>query len=177
MLRPPSPPPYCALQATHCALQATALPQAPARTAAATPRCVHALHARAHAATLCMQVRRMLGMGAIVGVSVSTPAEAVCAAEAGADYVGAGAVFATLTKDTSVQLGVDGLRAIVQQSPVPVVAIGGINRSNAAETMAAGCAGVAVVSCLFDVDDVEAATRELRGVMGLDGTARAAATG
>ena len=110
----------------------------------------------------CTAVRRLVGSAMIVGVSVSTAAEAQRAARDGADYVGAGAVFATPTKESSEAIGVDGLCTVVAGSPVPVVAIGGIKPENVDDVMASGCAGVAVVSGMFGADDLETATRDLR---------------
>ena len=112
----------------------------------------------------CAAVRRIVGPSMIVGVSVKTEEEAIAAARDGADYVGAGAVFATATKESEA-IGVDAIARIVAASPVPVVAIGGINAGNAAEVMGSGCAGVAVVSALFAAQDVAAATRELHGIV------------
>jgi thiamine-phosphate diphosphorylase len=97
----------------------------------------------------------------LIGVSVKTPEQALEAAQAGADYVGAGAVFATATKESTC-IGVDGLRAVVAASPIPVVAIGGVGAENVADAVAAGCAGVAVVSALFGAADIAAAAAELR---------------
>lgn len=110
----------------------------------------------------------MVGDRMILGVSVSNITEARKAAQAGADYVGVGAVFATTTKDSSTEIGLDALKEVVQGSPLPVVAIGGINHENVAQVMEAGCAGVAVVSCVFGGDDVEGSVRSLRAKMGLN---------
>jgi thiamine-phosphate diphosphorylase len=112
----------------------------------------------------CAAVRRLVGPSMLVGVSVKTPKQALDAAQAGADYVGAGAVFATTTK-ASACIGLDGLRAIVATSPIPVVAIGGVSTENVADVMATGCAGAAVVSAVFAADDVAAATAGLQRAM------------
>jgi thiamine-phosphate pyrophosphorylase len=110
----------------------------------------------------------MIGDRMILGVSASNSAEARKAAEAGADYVGVGAVFATATKATSVPIGLEKLTEVVRESPLPVVAIGGINHDNVTEVLESGCAGVVVVSCVFGVDDVEGSVRTLRARMGLN---------
>lgn len=106
-------------------------------------------------------VRRLLGPGLILGVSASTPAEAKEAEEAGADYLGVGPVFPTFSKaDAGEAIGLEGLRAVIEATRLPVVAIGGITRENAPLVLAAGAAGVAVISALFGQPDVaEAATR------------------
>lgn len=113
------------------------------------------------------QVRRIVGERMIVGVSANTITEARQAAADGADYVGVGAVFATTTKAESKAIGLEGLREVTEASPVPVVAIGGVNSSNVASVMGCGCAGVAVVSCVFDQEDIIGAVHSLRRHMGL----------
>jgi thiamine-phosphate pyrophosphorylase len=83
--------------------------------------------------------------GLLLGLSASTVEEAREAAEF-ADYVGAGPVWATPSKtDADRPIGLDGLAAICGAVTLPVVAIGGIDASNAAECMHAGASGVAVI--------------------------------
>jgi len=83
--------------------------------------------------------------GLMLGLSASTPAEAR-AAEDRADYIGAGPVWATPSKpDADVPIGLEGLREICGVVAVPVVAIGGIDPSNAADCIRVGAAGVAVI--------------------------------
>ncbi|GIL58092.1 hypothetical protein Vafri_12939, partial [Volvox africanus] len=86
-------------------------------------------------------VRAMIGPSRILGVSVKNPRQALEAAAAGADYLGAGAVLPTGTKDTDV-IGLEGLAAVCEAAaPLPVVSIGGVSAANAADTIRAGCAG------------------------------------
>jgi thiamine-phosphate diphosphorylase len=109
------------------------------------------------------EARRLLPRPKIVGVSTATPGEARAAEAAGADYLGAGPVFATATKpDAGPPIGLEGLAAIVAAVGIPVVGIGGIHAGNAAVVIEAGAAGVAVVSTLMTAEDPEAAARELR---------------
>ena len=111
--------------------------------------------------------RRILGPGAVIGVSVNTPEEARRAAAEGADYVGAGPAFATSTKDTPLAvLGPDGVARIKRASGVPVVAIGGITAANAASLAAAGADGVAVVSAVLGSPDPERAAADLARAFG-----------
>jgi thiamine-phosphate pyrophosphorylase len=106
--------------------------------------------------------RRLLGPDEILGATASTPQEARQAEADGADYLGCNAVFYTPTKtDTGTPLGIKGFRRLVQVVSIPVVAIGGIKATNAAELIQAGAAGVAVVSAVMAADDPEAAAREL----------------
>ena len=111
--------------------------------------------------------RRVLGPGAVIGVSVNTPDEARRAAADGADYVGAGPAFATSTKDTPLAvLGPDGVARIKRAAGVPVVAIGGITAANAGSLAAAGADGVAVVSAVLGSPDPEGAAADLARAFG-----------
>jgi thiamine-phosphate pyrophosphorylase len=110
--------------------------------------------------------RRLLGPERILGVTAATAMEARAAVAAGADYLGCNAVFATPTKiDTGEPLGLEGLRDLVQEAGVPVVAIGGIKAANAAAVLASGVAGIAVVSAIMSAADPESAARELKMIV------------
>jgi len=108
--------------------------------------------------------RDQLGEDGVVGRSVSTVEGARAAAAAGADYLGVGAVFHTDSKDVDDDeqaVGLDRVRAIDGAVDLPFVGIGGVTADNAADVVAAGADGVAVVSAITAADDPEAATREL----------------
>jgi thiamine-phosphate pyrophosphorylase len=104
--------------------------------------------------------RRRIGSDAVLGISVSSPREAVEARDAGADYLGV-TVWATATKPEAAPVGIEGLRAVVEVTSLPVVAIGGIDADNASEVLEAGAVGVAVVSAVAAAPDPVAATRRL----------------
>ncbi len=108
----------------------------------------------------CARARELLGPRAIIGVSADTPEQARAAWESGADYLGC-AVYATPTKGNAEHVGLAGLSAVVQATPLPVVAIGGINLGNVASFGPAGAAGVAVVSAIFAAPDPAQAAGEL----------------
>ncbi len=108
------------------------------------------------------EVRRRVGEGMILGVSVHTVEEARKAVENGADYLGLGAVFPTSTKTDVDQMSSETLRAICEAVDVPVVAIGGISRDNIGKLAGSGVDGAALVSAIFSAEDIEAACRELR---------------
>jgi thiamine-phosphate diphosphorylase len=100
----------------------------------------------------------------LLGVSASSVAEAIAAEEQGADYIGAGPVWATPSKtDADEPIGLDGLAEICDAASVPVVAIGGIDAANAADCIAAGARGVAVIRAVADAhavrEAVDAASR------------------
>ncbi len=107
------------------------------------------------------RARELLGPDKIVGVSAHSPEEARRAREAGADYLGCGAAFATGTKADAKPISKETIRAVTAAAGVPVVAIGGVSRENILELKGLGLAGVAVVSGIFGQPDAEAAAREL----------------
>ena len=100
-----------------------------------------------------------LEAGLQVGLSARTRAEAEAAVKRGALYVGAGPVWETPSKpDAGAPIGLAGLTEICAAVSIPVVAIGGIDASNAGDCIRAGAAGVAVVRAVGD-------TRALVGVI------------
>ena len=110
------------------------------------------------------EVRRRVGENMILGVSVHTVEEACQAVRDGADYLGLGAVFPTNTKTDVEQMPNETLRAICDAVDVPIVAIGGINRSNILRLAGSGVDGVALVSAIFSAEDIEGTCRELRAL-------------
>ena len=110
------------------------------------------------------EVRRRAGRRLIVGVSAHTPEEARQAEAAGADYLGAGAVFGSATKTDASLLTPAGLQAVCAAVHIPVVAIGGVNAGNILQLQGSGAAGAAVVSGIFGAPDITAACRALRAL-------------
>lgn len=106
-------------------------------------------------------IRRMIGSDKILGISAGTTQEAIAAENAGADYIGVGAVFGTSTKKNARNLTVEKLKEISSAVSIPVVAIGGINGNNLMELSGSGVDGVAVVSAIFAAEDPGKATAEL----------------
>ncbi|MFQ6001328.1 MAG: thiamine phosphate synthase [Anaerolineae bacterium] len=106
--------------------------------------------------------RQLMGRK-IVGVSATTVEEALQAQADGADYLGVGPIYPTGTKPDAVPpIGLEGLAQIVQAVEIPVVAIGGISEENAAEVIACGADGVAVISAVVSAPDIVTAARRLR---------------
>ena len=108
------------------------------------------------------QARAKLGPDRIIGVSAHSVEEALRAQAAGADYLGAGAVFPTGTKGDASCLPLAVLRDICAAVDIPVAAIGGIGPDNIGSLRGSGAAGVAVVSALFAQPDPCRAARTLR---------------
>jgi thiamine-phosphate pyrophosphorylase len=109
--------------------------------------------------------REQLGADAVIGRSVSTVEGARAAAEAGADYLGVGAIYATDSKadidDEEYDIGLDPVREIDAAVDLPFVGIGGVTPENAPEVVAAGADGVAVISAITAAEAPERATRKL----------------
>ncbi|MCC6766784.1 MAG: thiamine phosphate synthase [Deltaproteobacteria bacterium] len=110
--------------------------------------------------------RRLLGPEPWVGRSTHTPEEAARAAADGADYVVLGPVFATPSKEAyGPPLGLEALATGVGRAACPVIAIGGITSSNAADVRRAGAHGLAVIRAVLDAPDPAAETRALAAAM------------
>jgi len=100
---------------------------------------------------------------AFLGASPDTLQQAIDAERAGASYLGVGPVFYTSTKpDAGMPLGLNNFSKICRSVSIPVVGIGGIDESNAAEVINAGAAGVAVISGVVGAEDVKEAARRLK---------------
>ena len=113
--------------------------------------------------------RRLLGPEAIIGVTLKNNADLAVLDPALVDYGCIGGVFATASKnnpDPPVGLaGLTSLRARAATSGLPVGAIAGIDAGNAADVIAAGADGIAIISALFMAEDVTSAARQLRGLV------------
>ncbi|HWJ75375.1 MAG TPA: thiamine phosphate synthase [Kaistia sp.] len=106
-------------------------------------------------------VREMIGPDRILGLSVSYAAELAAPDLAFVDYLGVGPIYATPTKiNAAPPIGFDGLAALAAASPVPVVAIGGVKQEHVEPVLAAGAAGVAIVSAIMAADDPAAAAAD-----------------
>jgi len=113
--------------------------------------------------------RRILGPRAIVGVSISSMMELEHTDLAFCDYIGTGPTFPTDTKaDAKAVHGLAGLRDIVNRSPLPAVAIGGIDPGNVSDCFAYGAAGVAVISCITRSADPQGAAAAMASACGVD---------
>lgn len=108
------------------------------------------------------EARSILGAEKIIGVTAKTVEQARLAEEAGADYLGSGAMFATASKSDAIPMSKEMLRSITEAVNIPVVAIGGINYENVDEIAGCGNAGIAVIGAIFGQPDITEATKKLK---------------
>lgn len=107
------------------------------------------------------RAREVLGDDKIIGMTAHNLKEALAAQEAGADYIGTGAVFPTSTKNNTVPLALDTLKEITANIKIPVVAIGGINHNNILSLKDSGIDGAAVISAIFAKENPGLAAAEM----------------
>lgn len=106
--------------------------------------------------------RRILGADKIVGATAKTVPRAREAYEQGADYLGVGAIYPTTTKVKTALTSTDTLRDICAAVPIPVNAIGGLNKTNIDVLCGIPIAGICVVSAIMKADDPRQAAIDLR---------------
>ena len=110
--------------------------------------------------------RKLMGPKAIIGLSVEDWKDVEESESLDVDYIGVSPVFPTQTKtDTKGAWGLEGLVRIKAFSRHPLVAIGGINESNAADVIAAGADCIAVVSAICAAPDPAVAARNLKSII------------
>ena len=107
--------------------------------------------------------RKLMGDDKIVGATAKTVPWATEAYEQGADYLGVGAIYPTTTKVKTVLTSVDTLRDICHAVPIPVNAIGGLNKDNIDILVGVPIAGICVVSAIMKAEDPKIAAEELKG--------------
>ena len=106
--------------------------------------------------------RKLMGERKIVGATAKTVPWALDVYAQGADYLGVGAIYPTTTKVKTVLTSTDTLRDICHAVPIPVSAIGGLNKDNIDVLAGIPIAGICVVSAIMKADDPKAAAEELK---------------
>lgn len=106
--------------------------------------------------------RKLLTHQQILGISVTTAAQAKQAELEGADYLGVGAMFATTSKSDAQLVSFTELKRIRASVRIPIVVIGGIDQRNASLFKPLGINGVAVISALLDQPSIKEAAVQLR---------------
>ena len=106
--------------------------------------------------------RKLMGDDKIVGATAKTVPWAKEAYEQGADYLGVGAIYPTTTKVKTVLTSTDTLRDICHAVPIPVGAIGGLNKDNIDVLAGSPIAGICVVSAIMKAEDPKTAAEGLK---------------
>ena len=105
--------------------------------------------------------RKIMGENKIIGATTKTVPQAIEAFNQGADYLGVGAIFPTTTKVKTVLTSTDTLNDICNAVPIPVNAIGGLNKDNIDVLCNIKIAGICVVSAIMKANDPKVAATEL----------------
>ncbi len=101
------------------------------------------------------EARKIMRRDRIIGISTHSLEQAIEAEKGGADYIGFGPVFHTMTKDAGSPRGIEILRKVKEQIHIPVIAIGGISLENIRSVLETGVDGVAVAGAILKGDIVE----------------------
>jgi thiamine-phosphate pyrophosphorylase len=120
------------------------------------------------AGSLPVGAARHAGWQRLIGRSVHSDTEAAAAKHAGADFVVLGTIFATRSHPGKEPAGAGLIARARTITTLPVIAIGGINRDNAAAVMAAGADGIAVISAILAAPDPAQAAAELAAAVRAD---------
>jgi len=105
------------------------------------------------------EARKIMGRNRIIGISTHSLEQATVAEEDGADYIGFGPIFPTLTKDAGRPKGIEMLHEVKKKVNIPVVAIGGINLVNVKSVLHTGVDAIAVASAILTGDIEENTSR------------------
>jgi thiamine-phosphate pyrophosphorylase len=114
------------------------------------------------------EVRELVGLDMLIGLSTHTPAEIDAVDAELVDYIGVGPVHATPTKPGRPHVGLELVRYAAAHAPVPFFAIGGIDAGNAADAIDAGAQRLCVLRAISCAQDPEHAARELRELLDAD---------
>lgn len=106
--------------------------------------------------------REILGKKKIIGATAKTVEQAMEAYQQGADYLGVGAIYPTTTKVKTILTSTDTLRDICNAVPIPVNAIGGLNKDNIDVLQGIPIAGICVVSAIMKAEDSAQAAVKLK---------------
>lgn len=101
----------------------------------------------------------------LIGKSTHSVAQAVAAAEAGADYIGFGPLYPTPTKAGRPAIGLAEIAEVHRRVEIPIFCIGGIKRENLGEVIAAGARRVVIVSGILQASDVAGYCRDVKAAL------------
>ena len=111
------------------------------------------------------EARAILGDNCIVGVSTHAPEQALKAVEDGADYIGAGPVFTTPTKQGRTPVGIEYVSWVSKNIDIPFFAIGGIDTENVEQVIKAGAKRIAVVRAIMNAKSPQKTAKSLKKLL------------
>lgn len=115
--------------------------------------------------------RKILGKQMVIGRTINAPEELDSQKDVPANYFGVGPVFGTKSKTNAAStLGLATLRRIVQNSPIPIIAIGGIQSNNLEKVLDTGVAGVAILSNIVLAKDPAEKTAQFKQILSSRGS-------
>lgn len=109
--------------------------------------------------------RKIMGEKAIIGATAKTVPQAQSAFRQGADYLGVGAIYPTTTKVKTVLTSTQTLEEICRAVPIPVNAIGGLNKDNVSVLKNIPISGICVVSAIMQAENPQKAAEELKNLI------------
>ncbi|MDA0814410.1 MAG: thiamine phosphate synthase [Verrucomicrobia bacterium] len=111
------------------------------------------------------EVRKLVPQNTLIGKSTHSIDQAMAAAAEGADYIGFGPLFATLTKPDYIPIGIDDILTLHQRLSIPIFCIGGIKKENLLSVLSAGAKRVVIVSGILQAEDVPAYVRDCKRIL------------
>lgn len=112
------------------------------------------------------RARKLLGKDRLIGVSCHNQVNAITAQEKGADFITFGPIFYTASKARyGKPVGIDRLESVAHLLTIPVFALGGVNQANTREVLAAGAAGISLISAIIAADQPRQAARTLLSLL------------
>ncbi|MDE6730686.1 MAG: thiamine phosphate synthase [Oscillospiraceae bacterium] len=111
------------------------------------------------------EIRNYAGENFIIGATAKTLEQAIHAQDAGADYLGVGAIFPSGTKPEAIRITPEIVKQIRKAVKIPIVGIGGITQENVSSLAAYHLDGIAVVSAVFGADKIQDAAENLLQIM------------
>lgn len=117
----------------------------------------------------CSEARNILGADKIIGITAIKAEDIIKAEKDGADYLGIGSVFKTVSKKVSREkdgIGIQGIKRVKKLTSLPLIAIGGLNSSNAADVIKAGADTISVISAVAGAANIENTVRNLSEIIG-----------
>ena len=113
----------------------------------------------------CLKARKILGQNKIIGVTVTTLAEAKIAIEQGATYLGVGAMYKSITKKDAKIVNPDEFNKIINYCKIPIVVIGGINEKTIPNFKKSNISGYAMIRPILEKENIIESTRKLKKII------------